>query len=301
MVAVNGSGPVRPVLTSTINVKVPYVDSICTKKKKCWNTDKVGLALSIGPALQLGQGSSNVSQLGLFGGLSIVLGRFLITPGVHVGEFADFPLGFTHAGQPIPATFTQQLTPVTRTTVRFGVGVTFRGFSLLKSSSGPKATAPTTPSAKSGTDTKTKLGRFMVGTPMQCGRWILPCLCAVGLIMFTNCSGKTSEPVQGGQIPASQDKDGDGVPDDWEAKGVDYTYPPDNSHQHLDLKGIGASPPSSRHVCFRVASMKMTSIRTARARGVTHCGAIVRQFSYRESGQLSGDRCTFRDSSKTSP
>jgi hypothetical protein len=49
-----------------------------------------------------------------------------LTPGVHVGEFADFPPGFTHAGQPIPPNF-GALNPVTRYTARFAFAITFRG------------------------------------------------------------------------------------------------------------------------------------------------------------------------------
>ena len=134
-----GSGPVRPVFTSTINVKLPYLENVCSGQK-CWNTHKLGLALSIGPAFQFGTGSSNVSKLGLFGGLSLVIAdKAYLTPGVHVGEFADYPLGFDHSGQPIPMTFTQQLTPVTRNTARFGFAITFKGFNLLKSNSGAKS------------------------------------------------------------------------------------------------------------------------------------------------------------------
>lgn len=132
--AINGSGSVRPVFASTINVKLPYLDHTALRG------DKLGLDFSIGPALQLGTGSNNVTKLGLFSGLSLVIAnKVLITPGVHVGEFADFPLGFRYAGQAIPPNFTGQLTPVTRYTARFGIAVTLKGFSLLKSQSAPKA------------------------------------------------------------------------------------------------------------------------------------------------------------------
>ena len=68
---------------------------------------------------------------------------------------------------------------------------------------------------------------------------------AVGLAFGVGCKkqSKGAYSQGAGQIPASNDKDGDGVPDDWEVNGIDYTYPPDGSKHHLDLKDdYGASP-----------------------------------------------------------
>jgi hypothetical protein len=67
----------------------------------------------------------------------------------------------------------------------------------------------------------------------------------VGVVVGAGCKKQTNGVYsQGaGQIPANNDKDGDGIPDDWEVNGVDYTYPPDGSKHHLDLKNdYGASP-----------------------------------------------------------
>jgi hypothetical protein len=68
--------------------------------------------------------------VGLFTGISLHLWNyFYLTPGIHVGEFADFPAGISQ-GQSIPSTFTGPLNPVTRTSARFGLAVTFKGFKI---------------------------------------------------------------------------------------------------------------------------------------------------------------------------
>jgi hypothetical protein len=59
-----------------------------------------------------------------------------------------------------------------------------------------------------------------------------------------------------GQIPASNDKDGDGIPDDWEINGVDYTYPPDRSRHHLDLKNDYGASPKHKDIFIWVAWME---------------------------------------------
>ncbi len=127
VLVVNNSGPVRTILTALINVKIPcgWVHFPCSQREDTW-----GWALSIGPALQL-SGGSNVTKLGLFGGVSVHLWKYLfLTPGVHVGDFADFPAGFTQNRQAIPASFTGNLDPVTRISVRFAFGITFKGFNI---------------------------------------------------------------------------------------------------------------------------------------------------------------------------
>jgi len=91
-----------------------------------------GLALSVGPVYTLGD-APGVSKLGLFVGASMHLYRSLfLTPGIHIGQFADFPAGF-HPGDVIPPNF-GSLTPVTRNTAHFAVGITFRTTSFKKSS-----------------------------------------------------------------------------------------------------------------------------------------------------------------------
>jgi glutamyl endopeptidase len=91
-----------------------------------------GLGLSVGPVYTLGN-APGVSKLGLFVGGSVHLYRsFFLTPGVHIGEFADFPAGF-HQGSVIPSGF-GSLTPVTRNTAHFAMGITFKTASFKKSS-----------------------------------------------------------------------------------------------------------------------------------------------------------------------
>ncbi len=93
---------------------------------------EMGLGLSAGPVYTLGS-TPNVSALGLFVGPTIHLTRSLfLTPGFHIGEFADFPAGFT-PGAEIPTDF-GTLNPVKRRTAKFAFGITYRTNSFKKSS-----------------------------------------------------------------------------------------------------------------------------------------------------------------------
>jgi hypothetical protein len=99
--------------------------------------ETAGLALSAGPVIKLGA-KSDASSFGFFTGMSGHLyHRFFITPGIHFGQFADFPVGFGN-GSTIPANF-GELTPVKRWTARFGLAITFKtkDFSGLASSDTP--------------------------------------------------------------------------------------------------------------------------------------------------------------------
>ena len=106
-------------------------------------------ALSVGPVYTLGNAPS-VSKLGLFVGGSLHLyGSFFVTPGVHIGEFADFPAGF-HSGSVIPSGF-GSLTPVTRNTAHFAIGITFKTTSFKKSSQNPgNGSSPNVPNKVPG-------------------------------------------------------------------------------------------------------------------------------------------------------
>jgi hypothetical protein len=78
--AVEGGSRFRPVLLGMLNYQLPIPS---------WNDDTVGLALSAGPIFQPG-GKSDVSTLGFFTGISLHLWhRVFITPGLHIGQFAD--------------------------------------------------------------------------------------------------------------------------------------------------------------------------------------------------------------------
>ncbi len=99
--------------------------------------DWTGLAVSVGPVYALGS-TPGVSKLGLFAGVSVHLYKsFFITPGVHIGQYASYPPGFS-PGSVIPPGF-GTLTPTTRNTARFAIGLTFKT-NTLKSST--KDSAP---------------------------------------------------------------------------------------------------------------------------------------------------------------
>jgi hypothetical protein len=90
-----------------------------------------GLAISVGPVYSLAS-SPSVSKLGLFAGGSIHMYKSMfLTAGVHIGQFADYPAGF-HQGSIIPPGF-GSLTPTTRNTAHFAIGITFKTVSFKKS------------------------------------------------------------------------------------------------------------------------------------------------------------------------
>ena len=109
----NGGKP-TVYLMGLLNYRIPYLDS-----------GKAGFAVSTGPVLRLGSTKSDVSSFGYFAGISGHLWRrFYVTPGVHIGEFADFPAGLT-VGQPVPSSVAE-ITPVKRWTVRFAIGISYK-------------------------------------------------------------------------------------------------------------------------------------------------------------------------------
>jgi hypothetical protein len=111
-----------------------------------------GFALSAGPVYQLGNSSPGVSSLGVFFGLSAHLYRSVyLTPGVHIGQFADFPAGF-YPGAVIPSGF-GDLIPIKRNTAHFAVGITFKTTSFKKSSQDSGAATNTSPAASTTTGT----------------------------------------------------------------------------------------------------------------------------------------------------
>lgn len=140
---VNGNTNVNVLGAALINIFPPI-------PKPNWTT---GFAFSVGPVYTLGNAPS-VSKLGLFVGGSLHLYRsFFLTPGIHIGQFADYPAGF-HQGSVIPSGF-GSLTPVTRNTAHFAIGITFKTNSFKKSSQNTGAASNTgtnpTPQAKQTT------------------------------------------------------------------------------------------------------------------------------------------------------
>jgi hypothetical protein len=115
----DGSGP-RPALTALLNFHLPNIHHFALSGKK------YGLALSAGPVLDISNGKADTSRIGVFSGVSLHLwNQLFITPGVHVGEFAGFPQGYTAAGQLIPPN-SGTPTGVKRYTARFGFAITFK-------------------------------------------------------------------------------------------------------------------------------------------------------------------------------
>ena len=133
---VNGAGRVNSLLTALVNVKIPCFWPSQPKIPPCSPTsDSWGWMFSIGPVLQLGS-NDQTTRVGMFTGISVHFWKYMyVTPGLHVGNFADFPPGFTHSGQDIPSSFTGALTPQTRPTARFAIAVTFKGFNIPTGSS----------------------------------------------------------------------------------------------------------------------------------------------------------------------
>jgi hypothetical protein len=135
---VNGNTPVNVLGAALINIYPPF-------PKPGW---AAGFAFSVGPVYTLGD-APGASKLGLFVGGSFHLYRsFFLTPGIHIGQFADYPAGF-HQGSVIPSGF-GSLTPVTRNTAHFAIGITFKATSFKKSSQNAGA------ASNAGTNTPTQ-------------------------------------------------------------------------------------------------------------------------------------------------
>ena len=125
----DASGP-QVQLVALLNYRIPLPSS--WGWAKTWNTtDEAGISVSTGPVFRLAGSNSGTSSFGYFAGMSVHLWqRFFVTPGVHLGEFADFPAGFG-PGSVIPPNF-GTLTPVKRWTARFAIGLTFKAADLSK-------------------------------------------------------------------------------------------------------------------------------------------------------------------------
>ncbi len=141
--AVGGTGKFRPVFGALTNFNFPF-EPLGPKVSAALGDMRLGL--SIGPVIQ--NTTSNVSAFGwFFGGTISFLHRLYVSPGVHVGEFADFPLGFT-PNQQIPPNF-GTLTPVKRWTSRFGIALTIKGWDISKTVKGGNDTPTPTPTPTS--------------------------------------------------------------------------------------------------------------------------------------------------------
>ena len=111
--ALDGGSAVSPHAMALLNYKIPVL-----------RNKPYGFSVSSGPVFRLA-GATDASAVGYFGGISVNLwDRFFLTPGVHIGEFSDFPIGFTE-GSFVPPNF-GTLSPTKRWTARFGIGITYR-------------------------------------------------------------------------------------------------------------------------------------------------------------------------------
>ena len=114
VLGVDGVSRFNPTSVALLNYEIPGVD---------W--ERFGFAVSTGPVFRLGS-KSDTSSFGYFAGISMHLfHRFYITPGYHLGQYADFPAGFSQPNQVVPPGFAAP-TPVTRWTWRFGFALSYK-------------------------------------------------------------------------------------------------------------------------------------------------------------------------------
>jgi|GEM_PF-1512061 len=123
---------VQPVGVALLNYQLPG-----GRWAERWN-------ISAGPTFRLG-GASGQSPFGFFSGVSFDLWkRLFITPGAHLGQYSDFPVGYSENSF-VPAGLGNPV-PVKRWTVKFGVAITFRTTSFDGLDLGIKP--PAAPAAK---------------------------------------------------------------------------------------------------------------------------------------------------------
>jgi hypothetical protein len=165
VLAVSGISTFSPLAVAQLNYEIP---SFWHMK---FGNDEIGLAASTGPVLRLGT-QSNTTSFGYFAGIGLHLyHRFYIAPGVHIGQFADFPPGFSAPGQLVPSGLTT-LTSVNRFTARFAFSISYKAkdFSSLglttstQSTSSPQA-APSSDSSKGGKGNSAKPTTSGSGNP----------------------------------------------------------------------------------------------------------------------------------------
>jgi hypothetical protein len=142
----NPSGPSLG-LAALLSVYVPDF------KRVRLNGRDWGLALSAGPTYNLSNGKADSSKFGLFAGVSLhIRSQLFLTPGINIGEYSGFPVGFSHPGQVIPPNVGTP-TGVNRWSARFGFTITFKikdfGQSTTPTPVAPAATPTTnTPQTK---------------------------------------------------------------------------------------------------------------------------------------------------------
>ena len=148
---IQGTGAWRPNIALLLNVKLPVPGL---------NEDKFAFAVSAGPVYRAtgGQSGNTAANVGVFAGVSgHIRGKLTITPGFHIGEFADMPLGFdNNHDRTIPAGIQNPITGVNRWTARFGVAITWGLADFKKGASAAtlKESAPSGAGGASGATDK---------------------------------------------------------------------------------------------------------------------------------------------------
>lgn len=118
---VGDNGRWTPQGVGLLNVRLFHLDS----------AHQWGIYASTGPAFKFG-GTPGVSSFGWFAGPSLMIrNQLTLTPGIHIGEFADYPPGFGN-NSVVPANFGTP-TAVNRWTARFAFSITYRTTSVKKS------------------------------------------------------------------------------------------------------------------------------------------------------------------------
>jgi hypothetical protein len=137
----NRSGPTLG-LVALLNVYLPNLSKEVPLNGHDW-----GLALAAGPTYNLSNGKADTSKFGLFAGVSLhIRSQLFLTPGVNIGEYSSWPIGFSAPGQIIPP---NEGTPtgVSRWTTRFAFAITYKIKDFGQSTTATPVTPAPTPSA----------------------------------------------------------------------------------------------------------------------------------------------------------
>lgn len=138
----NGNSRFTTYLTGLLNFHIP-------SSTEWINGERAGIALSTGPVLRVG-GQSSASAFGWFGGISYHINHLVfITAGLHAGQFAGNPAGFSSPNQVVPSNFPTP-TAQNRTTIRFALAITVKAKDFSKLSSGTSSPGAGSPAPTGG-------------------------------------------------------------------------------------------------------------------------------------------------------
>jgi hypothetical protein len=152
ILTVDGASKFSPTAIALLNYEIPKAD---------WET--IGFAISTGPAFRLGS-KSDTSTFGYFAGVGVHLyHRFYIAPGFHLGQYADFPAGFSQPGQAVPSGLGTP-TATKRWTLRFGFALTIKAKDFSQFGLSGKV-VPTQNSTPQSTDSSAPKQGKPVSTP----------------------------------------------------------------------------------------------------------------------------------------